>query len=195
MGPLGPPASAPAPAPTLDDEATSRPAAVLAPVYDDEDGRAHVVLTRRTLHLRSHAGEVSFPGGRVEPGESLVEAAYREAKEEIGLDPSSIELIGELDHLTTPVSRSFISPYVGALPGRPDTTPNPAEVDAVLYVSLTELTNPEIYREEIWAFPDGTERSIYFFELVGDTVWGATAVMLRQLLGIVTGTLGRDPGA
>lgn len=167
-----------------------RPSAVLAPIYDDA-GLGHVVLTRRTMHLSSHQGEVSFPGGRVEEGETLEEGARREAQEEIGLHPSAVEMIGELDHLSTVSSGSFIVPYIGVLDGKPETIPNPAEVDAVLYVSLAELADPGIYREEFWTFPDGVERSVHFFELVGDTVWGATAAMLRQLLGIVTGTLGR----
>ncbi len=88
-------------------------------------------------------------------------------------------------------SGSFIVPLVGVLPGRPATRPNPAEVDAILHVPLAELLDPGIYREEIWTFPDGDDRGVYFFELVGDTLWGATAAMLRQLLGMVTGTLGR----
>lgn len=169
---------------------TSRPAAVLAPLYE-VDGQAEVVLTRRTWNLRSHQGEVSFPGGRVEDGETPEEAALREAKEEIGLDPSTVEIVGELDHLSTISSQSFIVPYVGILPGRPDTVPNPGEVEAVLHVPLAELADPRLFREELWPFPDGTDRSIYFFELVGDTVWGMTAALLRQLLGMLTGTLGR----
>jgi 8-oxo-dGTP pyrophosphatase MutT (NUDIX family) len=170
---------------------TPRPAAVLAPLYDDERGEAVVVLTRRTWSLRSHQGEVSFPGGRIEPGETPADGALREAKEEIDLDPSSVELLGELDHLGTVTSGSFIVPLVGALPGRPATAPNPAEVEAVLHVPLHELLDPAIFRDERWVFPDGGERRIFFFELVGDTLWGATAAMLRQLLGVVTGTLGR----
>jgi 8-oxo-dGTP pyrophosphatase MutT (NUDIX family) len=169
---------------------TTRAAAVLAPLYDGGDG-ATVVLTRRTWTLRSHRGEVSFPGGRAEPGESPLEAATREAHEEIALDPRSVEVIGELDHLATITSDSFIVPLVGALPGRPETRPNPGEVDAILHVPLAELLDPAIFREEVWTFPDGDDRHIYFFELVGDTLWGATAAMLRQLLGMVTGTLGR----
>jgi 8-oxo-dGTP pyrophosphatase MutT (NUDIX family) len=169
---------------------TARPSAVLAPLYD-EGGEAHVVLTRRTWGLRTHEGEVSFPGGRVEPGESTVDGALREAKEEIDLDPSTVEVIGELDHLATVTSWSFIVPYVGALPARPETHPNPAEVEAVLNVPLAELLEPDNFRQEIWTFPGGDPRPIYFFELVGDTVWGATANLLRQLLGAVTGTLGR----
>jgi 8-oxo-dGTP pyrophosphatase MutT (NUDIX family) len=167
-----------------------RPSAVLAPLYD-VDGAAHVVLTRRTWGLRTHQGEVSFPGGRVEPGEHPRDAACREALEEIALDPASVEIIGELDHLSTVSSDSFIVPYVGVLPGRPATTPNPAEVEAVLHVALAELLDPTIFRGEVWTFPGGYDHPITFFELVGDTVWGATAALLRQLLGIVTGTLGR----
>jgi 8-oxo-dGTP pyrophosphatase MutT (NUDIX family) len=168
----------------------ARPSAVLAPLYE-QDGEAMVVLTRRTWGLRTHQGEVSFPGGRIEPGESPADGALREAKEEIDLDPSTVELVGELDHLTTVSSRSFVVPYVGVLPGRPECDPNPHEVEAVLHVPLSELADPSIYREEIWTFPNGLGRSIYFFELVGDTVWGMTAAMLRQLLGMTTGTLGR----
>jgi 8-oxo-dGTP pyrophosphatase MutT (NUDIX family) len=169
---------------------TTRPAAVLAPLYDGPDG-AVVVLTRRTWTLRSHQGEVSFPGGRSEPGETPEQAARREAWEEVAIDPAAVEVIGELDHLGTVTSGSFIVPLVGALPGRPDCVANPAEVDAILHVPLAELLDPAIYREERWRFPDGREREIYFFELVGDTLWGATAAMMRQLLGMVTGTLGR----
>lgn len=164
--------------------------AVLAPLYD-EGAEATVVLTRRTWGVRTHQGEVSFPGGRVEAGETPLDGARREAKEEIDLDPAAVEVIGELDHLATVSSWSFIVPYVGALPDRPVTQANPAEVDEVLHVPLSELLDPAIFREELWPFPGGHARPIVFFELVGDTVWGATAAMLRQLLGVVTGTLGR----
>ena len=167
------------------------PSAVLAPLYAGADGLAHVVLTRRTWGLRTHQGEVSFPGGRIEPGESPVDGARREAQEEIDLDPATVEIIGELDHLATVSSGSFIVPYVGVLPGRPDTRPNPAEVEAVLHVPLAELADPAIFREERWTFPGDRIQPITFFELVGDTVWGATASLLRQLIGIATGTLGR----
>jgi 8-oxo-dGTP pyrophosphatase MutT (NUDIX family) len=163
-----------------------RASAVLAPIYED-GGEAFVVLTRRGQRLRAHKGEVSFPGGLAEPGESLVQAALREAEEEVGLLPSSVEVLGELDHLRTVSSRSFIVPHVGVVAGgTPVLRPNPAEVDAVLLVPLAELLLDEVYREERWTW-DGQERSIFFFELVGDTVWGATAAMLRQLLALALG--------
>jgi 8-oxo-dGTP pyrophosphatase MutT (NUDIX family) len=168
-----------------------RASAVLAPLYE-EGGELHVVLTRRTWNLRTHSGEVSFPGGRQDDGDAdLWATALREAEEEIALDPRSVERIGELDHLATVTSRSFIVPWVAALPGRPDTTANPAEVSQVLHVPVAELLDPAIFREERWSMPWAEDRPIFFFELVGDTVWGATGAMLRQLLGLVTGTLSR----
>jgi 8-oxo-dGTP pyrophosphatase MutT (NUDIX family) len=166
-----------------------RASAVLAPLYE-HDGEPFVVLTRRSSALRVHSGEVSFPGGGQDHGEALADTARREACEEIGLDPGSVTFIGELDHLSTITSNSFIVPFVGVLPGRPQLTPNPGEVDAVLHVPLAELLDPAIFREERWDV-FGTLRPIWFFDLVGDTVWGATAAMLRQLLGFATGTVAR----
>lgn len=167
-------------------------AAVLVPLYDDAARGPVVVLTERRHDLRRHAGEISFPGGRRDDGDADLEAtALREAEEEIGLDPTLAEQIGELDHLATITSRSFIVPFVAALPGRPDTSPNPAEVSAVLHVPVRELLEPAIFREERWTFPWAEDRPIFFFELVGDTVWGATGAMLRQLLGLATGTVTR----
>lgn len=168
----------------------ARGAAVLVPLYDD-GGEAHVVLTRRSPDLRVHSGEVSFPGGAQDPGEDLADTARREALEEVALDPDLVDVVGQLDHLSTISSDSFIVPFVGLLRGgRPELVPNPGEVDAVLHVPLSELMLPEVYREERWNI-FGQQRPIFFFELYGDTVWGATAAMLRQLLGLVTGTLGR----
>jgi 8-oxo-dGTP pyrophosphatase MutT (NUDIX family) len=176
---------------------TSRPSSVLAAFYEDV-GELHVLLTRRSWALRSHTGEISFTGGAVDDGETVREAALREANEEVGLDPSTVEILGELDHLMTVTSRSFIVPHVALLDGVPELRANPDEVDAVLRVPVRELLLDDVYREEHWRFdtpppwvpPDlvtehePVERSIFFFELVGDTVWGATAAMLRHLLGL-----------
>ncbi len=129
----------------------ARASAVLAPFYE-LDGELYTVLTRRSWQLRSHTGEVSFPGGGQDDGESLREAALREAYEEIGLDPASVEIIGELDHLMTISSRSFIVPFVGLLARVPVLEPNPSEVDAVLHVPVRELLLDEVYREERWRF-------------------------------------------
>lgn len=164
----------------------ARPSAVLVPLYE-ADGETVVVLTRRAQHLRSHKGEVSFPGGRQESGEHPTETALREAEEETALDPGAVEVVGELDPLATFSSQSLIVPVVGRLAGRPELTAHEAEVEAILHVPLSELLHEDAYREELWRFPQGYH-PLYFFEIPGDTIWGATARLLHQLLSIVTGT-------
>jgi 8-oxo-dGTP pyrophosphatase MutT (NUDIX family) len=170
-----------------------RPAAVLCLLFDAPagNGQAHVVLTRRSSRLRSHTHQVSFPGGRLDPGEPPVAGALREAHEEVGIDPSSVEIIGRLQAVRTVANPSAITPFVGVAADRPRLVPNPAEVERAFDVPLVELMDPEVYREELWRFPDGAERSMAFFELVGDTVWGATARMLIELLDMVVGSLAR----
>lgn len=164
-----------------------RRSAVLVPLYEAE-GEAWVVLTRRSSNMRSHTSEVSFPGGAQDP-EDIDEwaTAVREANEEVGLDPTLPRRIGELDRFVTVGSRSLIHPEVAALPGSPVLRASEAEVEHILHVPLSELLRPDVFREEIWPLASGP-RAITFFELVGDTVWGATAAMLRQLLTIATGS-------
>jgi 8-oxo-dGTP pyrophosphatase MutT (NUDIX family) len=157
-----------------------RVSAVLVPLFEDE-GELRIVLTLRNANLRSHAGQVSFPGGRLEPGEDPVTAALREAHEETALDPGCVEVIGELDHLRTIVSNSFIVPVVGVLSGRQQLRPNPSEVDRIFDVSTSELLADGVYREEHWGVPN-LDRAVSFFEVEGETVWGATGTMLKNLL-------------
>ncbi len=158
----------------------SRPSAVLIALYDGPQG-AEVVLTKRSKQLSNHRGEISFPGGRMDRGESPVETALREAHEEVGLDPHLVTVCGELGHLNTMVSRSYIVPVVARLNERPVLQPSPAEVDRVLFVPLTELIRADTHREERWGNPPD-DFAIHFFELDDETVWGATGRMLYQLL-------------
>jgi 8-oxo-dGTP pyrophosphatase MutT (NUDIX family) len=161
-------------------------AGVLVPLFE-EAGETRVILTRRAAHLRSHTGEVAFPGGRLEPGEDAPAGAMREAHEEIGLDPAEVEVLGELAPLETASSRSRITPIVGALARRPRLAPNPAEVARIFDVSLAELVSDGIYREERWDLPGHGDRPMHFFELEDETVWGATARILTELLELVVG--------
>ena len=164
-----------------------RLSAVLVPLYL-HDGEVYVILTRRASHLRTHGREVSFPGGGREPGDAdLWETACREAQEEIGLDPAAVVRIGELDPFFTVGSDSLVHSYVAELPGgRPGgLRPDPAEVEMILHVPLSDLLAPDTYRQELWP-RDGTVRPISFFEVPGDTIWGATAAILRQLLVLAT---------
>lgn len=158
----------------------ARPAAVLVALADGDDG-AEVLLTRRSEHLRTHKGEISFPGGRIDPGETPIEAAAREADEEVGLDPAEVTVIGELGHLSTVVSRSYIVPIVARLAAPLQLEPASPEVERVLWVPLAELVRPDTYRAERWG-THPTDRLLHFFELDDETVWGATAAILVDLL-------------
>jgi 8-oxo-dGTP pyrophosphatase MutT (NUDIX family) len=168
-------------------DSTKPPSAVLVPVFE-EDGEAWMLLTRRAQHLRNHRGEVSFPGGRRDEGEALVDTAKREAFEEVGLDPATIEIVGELDHLVTFSSQAAIVPFVGVLPARPiDLRPNPDEVELVLTLPFRELLHDDTFHEEVWTF-FGADRQMVFFDVVGDTIWGATARILHGLLALIVAT-------
>ena len=179
-------ATAPPAQPTDREGPGVKASAVLVAIYELDD-EAMVVLTRRAQHMRSHRGEVAFPGGRQDPGEDLWSTALREAHEEVGLDAATVTRIGELDHLRTVTSHSFIAPFVAVLDGVPDLVASPAEVELVLHVPLSELLADGVFREERWGVPP-MDRPITFFDVVGDTIWGATGAMLRNLLCLVTGT-------
>jgi 8-oxo-dGTP pyrophosphatase MutT (NUDIX family) len=159
-------------------------AAVLAAFFE-EDGEARVLLTRRASHLRSHTGEVAFPGGRIEEGEDAVAAALREAWEEVALDTSELEIVGTLTPISTLAATSGITPIVGFLPARPEVRADPNEVEFVFDVSLAELVADGVFEEERWDTPWGNDRQINFFYLPHDIVWGATARILRELLELV----------
>lgn len=158
----------------------AKPSAVLTLLADGPDG-AEVLLTRRSMQLRNHKGEMSFPGGRCDPGESPIETALREAHEEVGLDPSRPEIIGELGHLSTVVSKSYIVPVVARIDERVELTPQTGEADRVFWLPLAELTRPGTYHAERWGLAP-LDRRLHFFHLDDETVWGATAHMLVDLL-------------
>ena len=166
-------------------------AGVLAAFFE-EQGEARLVLTRRSTGLRTHQGQVSFPGGRLDEGEDAVAAALREAFEEIDLDPSLVTTVGWLHPVLTMVSSSFILPVLGTVKGRPHLVASPNEVERIFDVSLGELADPAIFHEERWRVPgrviagsDDDSFPVWFFEVSGELIWGATARMLYELLRIV----------
>jgi mutator protein MutT len=172
-------------------DGTFRESAVLVAIADGPEG-AEVLLTRRSQALTSHRGEISFPGGRVDAGETFEQAAVREAHEEVALDPTVIELHGRLDPITTMVTRSFIVPVVGTLDSRPSLRPAEHEVERILWVPLAELVRSDTFREEVWTFND-EPRPMFFFELDDETIWGATARILHQLLRVALDIDGPEP--
>lgn len=164
--------------------ADARASAVLIPLVV-HDGAASVVLTRRADHLRNHRGEVSFPGGRMEEGETPWQTALREAHEEIALPPDRASPVVELAPLTTFVSNSLITPVVARIDVLPELRPDPAEVARVFTLPLVDLVREDTYSCETWSTPRG-DIDIHFFHLDDETVWGATARMLHALVDAVT---------
>jgi 8-oxo-dGTP pyrophosphatase MutT (NUDIX family) len=171
-----------------------RPAAVLVPLFE-EDGAARVVLTVRSDRLRSHQGEVAFPGGRLDADEGVVAGALREAFEEVGLDPGLVTVVGQLTAMPTVSSNTVMTPVLATLEARPTLVANPAEVERVFDVALSELVADDVFHEEWWSvsdrpaapgFPDG-EFPVWFFDVAGETVWGATARTLVELLCSILG--------
>jgi 8-oxo-dGTP pyrophosphatase MutT (NUDIX family) len=160
----------------------ARPAAVLVALADGPHG-AEVLLTKRSARLRNHRGEISFPGGRIDPGETPLQAAIREAWEEVQLPTDLVDVTAQLEPLSTVVSKSYIVPLVAHLTHQPELVPHDAEVDRILWVPLAELARPDTFREEWWGTPP-LVRPMYFFELDDETVWGATGRMLFELLSL-----------
>jgi len=165
-------------------------AAVLVALFEDR-GDVRTILTRRAARLRSHRGEVCFPGGRLDPGEDAVGAALREAREEIGLDPASVEVVGWLQPVVTRSTSSHITPVVARLAGRPALAPNATEVARAFDLGLAEMAGEGVLREERWSLPGpgapptapGTRTyPVWFFEIDGETIWGATARIVHELL-------------
>lgn len=157
-------------------------AAVLLPLVE-VGGDTNILLIKRPETMSTHRGEIAFPGGKIEPAvdANVRAAALREAHEEIGLDPATVEIVARLSGVATAASRFTITPFVGFLARPPELVPNPAEVVSILQVPVSELMDASIYREERWdAFrPD---MSVFFFELAEETIWGATARILTDLL-------------
>jgi len=160
----------------------ARASAVLIPLFDGEFG-PELVFTRRSQDLTNHKGEISFPGGRLDGRESALDAALREAREEIDLDPNHVEIIGQLTSLNTYVSKSHIVPIVGLLKNKPSLNARNAEVDRVFTVPVADLVRLDTYAEEQWGEPPNQFR-LHFFHLDDETIWGATGRMLYQIISI-----------
>ncbi|HEX7917606.1 CoA pyrophosphatase [Rudaea sp.] len=157
-----------------------RPAAVLVALVDRGDA-LHVLLTRRTDSLSNHAGQVSFPGGAIDPGDTdAVAAALRETREEIGIDIGLVEPIGYLDTFET-ISSYRITPVVAWLDPGYLAVPNPYEVAEVFEVPLAHFLDPTKKHTVRMKF-QGHEREIHEFFYAGQRIWGATAAMLLDFV-------------
>lgn len=160
-----------------------RPAAVLVPVLGQGSAPLRLLLTERTAHLRDHAGQISFPGGGLKPGEDPLSAALREAEEEIGLSRAAVDVFGEMPQYHTGTGFS-ISPMVGFVADGVDLRPDPGEVADIFEVPLDFLMDPNNMRHETRYYRGGW-RSFLAIPWSGRYIWGATAGMLAQLSRIL----------
>jgi 8-oxo-dGTP pyrophosphatase MutT (NUDIX family) len=158
------------------------PAAVLVPLHEKE-GEPHLLLTRRPAHLRRHPGQLSVPGGRLQPGEDPLEAALREAEEEIGLRRGDADVLGRLSETLVLQSAFRLTPWVASVPYPYPWAADPGEVDEILHVPLSTLRRPELHRverREVY----GMNLDVHFFALGEDVLWGATARIVWELLAV-----------
>jgi 8-oxo-dGTP pyrophosphatase MutT (NUDIX family) len=165
--------------------ADSRIAAALLLLYPHESGAA-VALTVRASGLARHPGQISLPGGATDPGETLVQTALREAAEEIGVDPASVRVLGELTPVHVLVSGFTLHPIVGIADQRPDFLAAPGEVEQILEVSLHDLRDASRIRQGT-RIREGVAVEFPYFDLLGHQVWGATAMVLGEFICLLDG--------
>jgi len=165
-------------------DAVLSPAAVLIPIFYKE-GRHYLLLTKRTEAMEYHKGQICFPGGAQNtPEESPVDTALRETFEEIGVKPENVQVLGQLDRMSTLTSNFLVTPFVGFIDYPHDFTINRDEIDELVEIPLDILANKQHYHEEEYDVGGEKKRGIVY-EYNNKVIWGATARMIKQLAGIV----------
>ncbi len=160
-----------------------RKAGVLLLLYPRK-GELFLILTRRTANVLHHRGEISFPGGAREKNEDLIQTAVRETKEELNIPPEAYRILGTLTPLYIPPSRFCIYPVVAGTDSRPDSEPDPTEVEAVLEIPIGHLLNSFNRQTEEWTI-HGEKKKIPFYQFRNHKIWGATAMVLAEFIAIV----------
>jgi 8-oxo-dGTP pyrophosphatase MutT (NUDIX family) len=160
-------------------EGPLKPAAVLIPVVAAEEG-ARVLMTRRADSLARHTGQIAFPGGRLDPGETAVEAALREAWEEVALDPAVVSVLGLSDAYETGTGY-LVTPVVGWLERLPALTPSPDEVAEVFEAPWDVLMDPAMLKRDHLETPAGVRRWFWSVTYEDRYIWGVTAGIVRAL--------------
>lgn len=161
-----------------------REAGVLALFYPDDTGAPHLLLTLRPEAMNKHAGQVAFPGGRREPGETLEETALRETEEEVLIPADNVDVLGELTSLYIPPSNFCVHPFVGVIDYTPHMDVRTEEVAKVFGVTPSWLTARDA-RLIKTMHVGGADRDVPYFDFHGHVVWGATAMMLAELAAVL----------
>lgn len=186
------------PRPRIDDVESlvpdARQGAVLALIYP-KNGELHTVLTLRHSYNGHHSGQVSFPGGKCDDGDrSTWHTALREAHEEVGLEAQNVQELGMLSKVYIPPSNFLVHPHVAFSPITPQFSADPVEVKRIIEAPLSQLLAPHLLQQKpmhLKVLPE--EVQVKYFALDGETVWGATGMMLNELKHILTRIKGTSP--
>jgi 8-oxo-dGTP pyrophosphatase MutT (NUDIX family) len=158
-------------------------AAVLVPIVDR--GEPYLLFAKRTDRVGHHRGQISFPGGALDPtDETMEDAALRECEEEVALPRDAVEVLGALDDTETFATRFVITPFVGIVRAPVAWRPDGEEIEKVIEVPYAALVAPGGFRLEPWT-RDGVTRPVHFFDWQGETIWGATARILKHYLELL----------
>jgi 8-oxo-dGTP pyrophosphatase MutT (NUDIX family) len=163
-------------------EAGPVPAAVLLPLFL-RNGGYHLLFTKRTRHLLHHSGEISFPGGALNPEEEPEQGALRETWEEVGIQPAYVEILGTLDDFYS-IHHYLVTPLVGVIQGGYSYAVNPNEIDRIIEVPVAHFLDPAVLRVESRQW-QGQSFTVRHYDFHGDDIWGLTAAILAQFLEIV----------
>ncbi|MHA7128301.1 NUDIX hydrolase [Algoriphagus namhaensis] len=162
-----------------------RKGAVLMLFYPERDGVCFPLI-KRPRYQGVHSGQIAFPGGKFElEDENLMETALREAEEEVGIDRGKVQILGELSKLFIPPSNFLVSPFIGITTQKPEFVPEVAEVDRILLPRLEEVLSPKIRKQKEFHFTNNSVLDTPYFEIDGEVVWGATAMMISELIHIL----------
>jgi len=163
----------------FDHKLPPKPGSVLILLYE-ENGIIKFPLTKRATYKGAHSGQISLPGGKKETGETDIETALRECEEEIGVKQSDISIVGRLSDFFVIPSNFLVAPIVGYTSGKPQFKPDPIEVDVIINASISMLLGNEAIKEKEITVANEFKLIAPHFEIEGEVVWGATAMMLNE---------------
>lgn len=169
-------------------QSNHRKSGVLILFYPDKEG-SFFPLIKRPEYVGFHSGQVAFPGGKMEIGdEDIIQTALREAEEEVGVDRNQVQVLGRLSDLYIPTSNFLVSPVIGFLEKRPDFIPEAKEVSRVILTELPLLFSPAIKKRKVLTLGPNLNLDTPYFEIDGEVVWGATAMILSELIQVLQPT-------
>lgn len=162
-----------------------RKSGVLLLFYPENNG-TFFPLIKRPEYVGFHSGQVALPGGKMElEDENIIQTALREAAEEVGIDQEKVRILGQMSDLYIPTSNFLVSPVLGFLDYRPDFIPEAKEVSRIISTDVPLLFNPEIRKQTIFDFGENGKLTTPYFEIDGEIVWGATAMILSELIQLL----------